>query len=140
MIKRIGFSKQSVTNLINLNRHMFMAKQKNLSEISLAKEIHLNAKLDINRINSITKKSINSLLLNLYQTRTKMRGGAGYTNFGHGRNKTKLSKVAYLWYAFLLGSVSFITLTILNDFIEPKQDPNGKFNNYKIYFDRKGSQ
>lgn len=40
--------------------------------------------------------------------RTVIKGGPGYTKFGHGRTKVNLSRYAYFYYAFLFGGLTFL--------------------------------
>lgn len=41
------------------------------------------------------------------QITSVIKGGPGYTKFGHGRHQLKISKYAYFWYSFL-----FIVLVV----------------------------
>jgi len=40
--------------------------------------------------------------------RTAIKGGPGYTRFGHGRYKANLSRYAYFYYAFLFGGLTLV--------------------------------
>ena len=66
-------------------------------------------------------------LANLKESvRTIVLGGPGYTKFGHGRFKAKLSKFAYFWYTFLVGSLAFVVFFDFESFMFSVDEPDKK--------------
>jgi hypothetical protein len=82
----------------------------------------------INCIDKCTKTSVRWIL----------KGGPGYTKYGHGRYKTNLSKYAYFWYAFLFFGVNFVLFFDLENFIFRGQEPENKIKEFNAIFTRDG--
>jgi len=70
------------------------------------------------------------------QARTVMRGGPGYTKFGHGRYKPVLSKYAYFWYIFLVGSICFGLFFDFENVIFRGLEPQEKIDELKMKYNR----
>lgn len=70
------------------------------------------------------------------QNKYTLRGGPGYTNFGHGKFKKKLSKYAYFWYTFLVTGLTIIAFFDFENFIFRGQEPEEKIKDVKRLYNR----
>lgn len=84
-------------------------------------------------------KIYENLILKYFSTdqyKYSLRGGPGYTNYGHGKFKKKLSKYAYFWYTFLVGGLTFVAFFDFEDFIFRGQEPGEKIKDVKRLYNR----
>ncbi|RNA24969.1 calcium uptake 1 mitochondrial isoform X2 [Brachionus plicatilis] len=70
------------------------------------------------------------------QKQYTIRGGPGYTKFGHGRYKQQISKYAYFWYAFIVGSMTFLTFFDFENFSLRGQEPEQKMKDMKRLYSK----
>lgn len=65
-----------------------------------------------------------------------IRGGPGYTKFGHGRYRQQVSKYAYFWYTFVVGGIIFFVFFDFENFSFRGQEPEEKINDMKRMYSR----
>lgn len=68
--------------------------------------------------------------------RNFIKGGPGYTRFGHGRYKLNLSKYAYFWYAFLFGGLGFVLFFDPEKYSLDTSEPGEKLKDMKHRYAR----
>lgn len=71
--------------------------------------------------------------------RTVLRVGPGYTHFGHGRQKLKLSKYAYFYYAFLASGIMFACFFDFEDYLLRGRTQEERQKDIQMLFDRTNS-
>jgi hypothetical protein len=62
--------------------------------------------------------------------------GPGYTHFGHGRQKLKLSKYAYFYYAFLASGIMFACFFDFEDYLLRGRTREERQKDIQMLFDR----
>lgn len=80
----------------------------------------------------------------LLSRRGKLRGGPGYTNYGHRREPIKMSKFKVFYVALVFGSLSFLLLFDFEGYFFRGQDPEDKMNeidkSYNRFFQSKAKE
>lgn len=64
--------------------------------------------------------------------RTAMKGGPGYTKFGHGRPDIKISGISYLWYSFLFAGLGFFLFFDLENLYMDSNEPSEKLQGLRL--------
>jgi hypothetical protein len=85
---------------------------------------------NLNNLKNIIEKC------NKTSVRWILKGGPGYTKFGHERFKPNLSKYAYFWYAFLFFGVNFVLFFDFENFVFRGQEPEHKIREYNSKYAR----
>lgn len=110
----------------NLNRTVLIYGQAGFSQITASR----NDKTLLNK----SKFNDPRILQNF--VRTVMKGGPGYTKFGHGRYKLNLSKYAYFWYAFIFGGLTFCMFFDPEKFTMNGEEPTQRMLDMKNLYSR----
>lgn len=131
--------KKAILQINILRTYRLDAKMcQNMTTKNFNKQLENNQKFQNNQL----KKIQNSFLIlvpnshYLTQIRSVLRGGPGYTKFGHGRYKLKISRFAYFWYAFLVGSIGFVLFFDFESLFLRGQEPSMKMKEFKQIYDR----
>lgn len=65
-----------------------------------------------------------------------MKGGPGYTKFGHGRPDIKISGISYLWYSFLFAGFGFLLFFDMENLNMNHNEPNEKMQAVRLTLGR----
>lgn len=109
--------------LSSAGRLTFVTSTQNFSQISSHKNLLFN------------KSESNTPVIQNF-IRTVMKGGPGYTKFGHGRFKMTTSRYSYFWYAFLFGSLAFVLFFDPEKFSTDSSEAMEKMSDMKSMYSR----
>ena len=73
------------------------------------------------------------------QKRNLIKGGSGYTNFGHKKPRLKLSKYGYFWRTFVFGSFLLTLFVDWEKLYTGGKDPATSYEDMKRMYGRKSS-
>lgn len=116
---RVPFNK----GIINTNPIVLVTSNHYFSQISSSKNLLFN------------KHDFNSSGIQNF-VRTTMKGGPGYTRFGHGRYKITTSRYSYFWYAFVFGGLTFLLFFNPDKFSTGSYEAVEKMNDMKALYSR----
>ena len=100
-----------------------------------------NYRIFVNEYSSLSssnRKNFNNLIEKYNKTSVRwiLKGGPGYTKYGHERFKPNLSIYAYFWYAFLFFGVNFILFFDMEKFVFRGQEPEQKIREFNSKYSR----